>query len=118
VSRAKPDSAAIGHHRPFERVLMAVEFLHGTLRAIFLVPVVGDLRSRQIGVFTGSILILAAAYLLVPWLHAANTKSLISVGALWVALTVAFEFTFGHWVFGRSWEDLASTTTFFGAGFF
>ena len=60
----------------------------------------------QIGVFTGSILILAVAYVVVPWLHAAEKKSLISVGVLWVVLTVAFEFSFGHFVFwavvGRS----------------
>jgi hypothetical protein len=57
-------------------VLIAVEFIHGTLRTIFLVPVVGDFRSRQIGVFTGSVLILAVAYVLVPWLHATGRRAL------------------------------------------
>ena len=33
-------------------VLIAVEFIHGILRAIFLVPVEGDFRARQIGLFT------------------------------------------------------------------
>ena len=47
-------------------ILIAVEFVRGILRALFLVPVVGDFRARQIGVSTGSILILAVAYLLVP----------------------------------------------------
>jgi hypothetical protein len=42
------------------------------------------------------------------WLHAAATKSLISVGVLWLVVTVSFEFSFGHFVFGRSWRDLAS----------
>jgi hypothetical protein len=50
-------------------VLIAAEFVHGTLRTIFLVPVVGDFRSRQIGVFTGSALILTVAYLMVPVLR-------------------------------------------------
>jgi len=30
------------------------------------------------------------------------------VGMLWLVLTVAFEFSFGHFVFGRSWNNLAS----------
>jgi len=89
-------------------VLIAVEFIHGTLRIIFVVPVVGGFRARQIGVFTGSILILAVAYLFVPWLHAESTRSLLQVGLLWVVLTVTFEFSFGHFVFRRSWQDLAS----------
>jgi hypothetical protein len=45
-------------------ILIATEFVHGILRAIFLVPVVGDFRARQIGVFIGSALILLVAYLL------------------------------------------------------
>ena len=28
------------------------------------------------------------------------------VGTVWVALTVAFEFVAGHYVFGNSWERL------------
>ncbi len=117
-----PSSTVVSRHRLFERaffvwlVLIAVEFVHGILRTIFLVTVVGDFRSRQIGVFTGSILILAVAYMLVPWLHAAEKKSLISVGVLWVVLTFAFESSFGHYVFGRSWGDLASDYNLFRGG--
>jgi hypothetical protein len=107
-----PDPAARQHvlRRAFAvwLLLIAVEFVHGVLRTIFLVPVVGDFRARQIGVFTGSVLILAVAYLLVGRLHATNTRWLILVGLLWLALTVAFELSFGHFVFRRSWQDLDS----------
>lgn len=89
-------------------VLIAVEFVHGILRAFFLRPYVGDFRSRQIGVFTGSVLILVVAFLFIRWIDAPNTKSLIGVGLLWLILTVAFELVFGHFVFGRSWEGLFS----------
>jgi hypothetical protein len=70
------------------------------------VPVVGDFRARQIGVFIGSALILLVAYLFVGWLRAPDTKSLMHVGVLWLVLTVAFELGFGHFVFGRTWESL------------
>ena len=89
-------------------ILIAVEFAHGILRALFLVPVVGDFRSRQIGVLTGSLLILLVVSIFIRWLHARTTKYLILVGLLWLILTVAFEFSFGHFVFGRSWSDLAA----------
>jgi hypothetical protein len=41
--------------------IMALESTHGALRELFLAPVVGDCRARRIAVFTGSLLILAAA---------------------------------------------------------
>jgi hypothetical protein len=41
--------------------LTAAEILHRIARTVLLVPYVGDLQSRQIGVFTGSLIILAIA---------------------------------------------------------
>jgi len=91
-------------------VLMGVEFVHGAVRTIFLAPRVGDFLARQIGVFSGSFLIVLVAYLLVPWIHAEHTKSLLCVGLLWLTLTVLFELGFGHFVFGRSekaWDRIS-----------
>jgi hypothetical protein len=59
------------------------------------------------------VLILAVAYSLVPWLHATEKRVLVLIGILWLVLTVAFEFSFGHFVFGRSWEGLASDYNIF-----
>lgn len=98
-------------------VLIAVEFCHGILRAIFLVPLVGDFRSRQIGVFTGSLLILAVACVFIRWLHAPDTKSRLLVGVLWLVLTVAFELSIGHFVLGRSWDDLGADYNISRGGF-
>ena len=28
------------------------------------------------------------------------------IGSLWLALTLAFEFGFGHWAGGKSWHEL------------
>ena len=39
-------------------VLIAAEVVHGALRALLLVPAIGDFRARQAGVFTGSLLVL------------------------------------------------------------
>lgn len=87
---------------------IAVEFIHGFIRAVVLVPRVGDLQSRQIGVFTGSALILIVAYLCVRWISAPNTRALIALGVIWAVLTFTFELGFGHFVFGRSWAGLLS----------
>lgn len=80
-------------------VLMLVEFLHGTLRVLFLVPRVGDFSSRQIGVFTGSLLIFVVVYLFAPWFGPLSTRALLFVGAVWLVLTVLFEFAMGIFLF-------------------
>ena len=41
--------------------IIIVEVFHGIARTLFLAPLVGDFRARQIAVFTGSILILIVA---------------------------------------------------------
>ena len=89
-------------------VLIAAEILHGIARGIFLVPHVGEFRSNQIGVFTGSVIILAIAVVFVRWIGATRPAQLLMVGFLWLALTLAFEILFGRFVMGLPWERLAS----------
>jgi hypothetical protein len=89
-------------------LVMAVEFVHGTLRWIFLRPHVGDFRSGQIGVFTGSVLFLLIVYLCKPWMKLQSAWDCFRVGLLWVGLTLLFEWSFGHYVMGRSWESIAT----------
>jgi hypothetical protein len=75
---------------------------------MFLVPHVGEFRSNQIGVFTGSIIILIIAFAFVRWIGASRPRDLLAVGFLWLILTLAFEILFGRFVMGASWERLAA----------
>jgi hypothetical protein len=90
-------------------VLIAAEIVHGILRAILLVPIVGEFRSNQIGVFTGSAIILVIACLTIRWVGAKRTSGLLTVGFIWLVLTVAFEILFGRFVVGLTWERLAAS---------
>lgn len=89
-------------------LVMAVEFVHGTLRWIFLRPHVGDFRSGQIGVLTGSVLFLLIVYLCEPRMKLQSARDCFRVGLLWVGLTLLFEWSFGHYVMGRSWESIGT----------
>lgn len=89
-------------------VIMAVEAAHGILRELLLAPLVGDFRGRQLAVFTGSLLILGVACLFVRWIRAGTTGRLLTVGLLWLLLTLLFEFGLGLFVLGYSWERVAS----------
>jgi hypothetical protein len=89
-------------------LIICAEILHGILRAVLLVPPVGEFRSNQIGVFTGSAIILVIAYFTIRWIGAKRTSQLLTVGFIWLLLTVAFEVLFGRFVMGLSWERLGA----------
>ena len=87
-------------------ILIAAEIVHGILRALALVPMVGEFRSNQIGVFTGSAIILVIAYFTIRWIGAKRLNELLLVGMIWLMLTVAFEVLFGRFVVRLTWEEL------------
>ena len=89
-------------------VLMSAEFAHGIARAAWLVPVVGDFRSRQIGVFIGSIINLVVTALFVRWMQPRRAAAAIVIGVTWLAMTLTFEI-----VFGRLWSAIIPFGPFF-----
>ncbi len=92
--------------------IAAAEVLHGILRVRCLNRRVGDHRARQIGVFTGSGIILIIAWFSVPWLGASTAGQLVGVGFLWLVLMLAFEVAFGRLVLRTSWQRLAADFDF------
>ena len=86
-------------------LIIVVESLHGTLRQLFLVPLIGDFRARQVSVFTGSVFILLIAFALIGWIGARRTSHLLAIGLAWLVLTLVFEFTLGR-LLGMDWQRL------------
>jgi hypothetical protein len=89
-------------------LLILAEVLHGIARTLMLSPIVGDFRARQIGVFTGSFIILALSAAFIRWIRPSDVREAVHVGVLWLVLTVLFELAFGRLVVGASWERIAS----------
>jgi hypothetical protein len=89
-------------------VIILAESIHGTARALFLQPYVGDLQARQIGVITGSVIIFVIVFALIRWVGARTVSQLLRIGCLWVVLTLAFEIGLGRLVMGYSWERIIS----------
>jgi hypothetical protein len=94
-------------------IFIAIESLNGTIRTLCLVPSLGDLRAHQLSFIVGSLLILTIATIFVRWLNATSLTQLMSVGVLWMLLTVTFEVGLGHWAFGYSWTQIAADYNLF-----
>ena len=96
--------------------IIFVEVLHGIARTMFLSPAVGDFRARQVAVFTGSFLILVVAMLFIRWIRPADAGEAMSIGIVWLVLTLAFEIAFGRYVVQASWSRIASDYNLFRGG--
>ncbi len=89
-------------------IFIMIESLNGTIRTLWLVPLLGDLRAHQISFAIGSLLILTIATIFVRWLNISNVTQSIGVGVLWMLLTVLFEVSLGRLAFGYSWAQIAA----------
>ena len=79
---------------------------NGVSRETLYADAVGDETAHVIS--TGTLLSLLAGYI---WLlqrrwPLESRHEALSVGGAWAAMTVLFEFAFGHWVDGDSWSAL------------
>jgi len=88
-------------------LIMLAETGHGVIREVFIAPVIGGFRARQLGVIIGCVLIFVIAWLTARWMNARTRREQILAGALWVALTLVFEIALGR-ATGASWSRILS----------
>lgn len=89
-------------------IFIVVESLNGTIRTLWLVPLLGELQAHQVSFVTGSLIILTISTIFVRWLTISNFLQAISIGVLWMLLTVVFEVGLGRFAFGYSWSQIAT----------
>jgi hypothetical protein len=87
-------------------VVIVAESVHGTLRTLYLAPAIGDFPARRVGVVIGSALIFVIALAFIRWIGAQSRRQLLGIGALWVALTIAFEVGLGRAVLHLDWARI------------
>ena len=87
-------------------ILLILAVLNGGLRDTQLSPRLGDTVGRGISTLLLCGLIVLATWLTIGWIRPGGSREALAVGALWVALTLAFEFGVGHYGFGKPWPEL------------
>ncbi len=86
--------------------LMVIAIGNGAAREALLVPRLGAAVAHLASTLLLALFILAVAYVAIPWLAPESLGRAVVVGSIWLVLTLAFEFGFGHWVAGKSWQEL------------
>ena len=86
-------------------LIASAETVAGTIRELFITPVIGQRPAHQLGFFIAVTNILFIAWLTAPWIKAETFKSQLAVGLVWLILMLIFEFGLGY-ILGFSWEYL------------
>ena len=86
--------------------MVAIAIAHGVLRESWYGKHVSELAAHQISTLTGIILFGVYIWLVVRFWRPASPGQAIAIGLLWFVMTIAFEFLFGHYVTGHSWQHL------------
>ncbi|HVX89104.1 MAG TPA: hypothetical protein VG940_09270 [Gemmatimonadales bacterium] len=87
-------------------LLLLLAVLNGGLRERWLVPALGPLRAHQVSTLLLAALILGATWCTIRWIGPGTRRDALTIGALWLGLTLAFEFLAGHFLFHRPWPAL------------
>lgn len=86
--------------------IMLLAITNGAAREALLAPRLGERTAHVASTAILCLAILAAAWLSIGWMAVATMAAAWIIGALWLALTLAFELLAGQYLFGASWEKL------------
>jgi hypothetical protein len=94
-------------------VIALAAVVNGAAREKYLRPRFGETTGHILSTVILCAVILLFSYLTVGWIGPQTRQEAFLLGGFWVALTLAFEFLAGHYLFGNSWEKLVADYNLF-----
>lgn len=86
--------------------LVVLAIINGTIREKGYRSRMSELAAHQLSTFIGIGLFGVYVWGLTGMWQIESGGQAIVIGGIWLALTVLFEFVFGHYVMGHAWERL------------
>ena len=86
--------------------MVPLAILNGTVRETVIARHLAELPAHQLSCVTGIALFFSYTWLVSRRWPLRTSSQALAAGGIWLALTVAFEFGFGHWVAGHPWQRL------------
>jgi hypothetical protein len=83
--------------------ILGLAACNGALRDLVVAPRLGDTVARALSTVILCALILLVAHSTIRWIGPRNPGEALAIGALWLVLTLAFEFGSGLYV-GKTWS--------------
>ena len=95
-------------------VILMLAVANGILRDAVLAPALGRFAALMTSGLVLSLLILLVALLAAPWYGRLQADRYWLIGAMWLALTLGFQFGMCHFVQHKPWHELLDAYTFSG----
>jgi len=92
--------------------LMALAIANGALREGLYAKPLGELRAHQLSTLIGLLLFSGYLWLISGFWPMDSAEQAWLIGALWLIMTLCFEFLFGHYVANKSWAALLADYRF------
>jgi len=87
-------------------VIMVAAICNGAVRDVVMTPRFGDPIARALSCITLSCVIVLVAWISIRWMRPASPADAWTIGAIWLTMTLAFEFVVGHYAFQTPWPAL------------
>lgn len=86
--------------------LVIVAILNGALRVKGYSSCMSELAAHQLSTAIGLCFFSIFFWFLTGAFRLKSSEQALGIGAMWLVLTILFEFVFGHFVMGHSWNNL------------
>ncbi len=86
--------------------MVVIAILNGSLRQYGYAPHLDELLAHQISTATAVLLFGLYIWGVTHYWKIGSARQALGIGLMWLGMTVAFEFLFGHYLAGHSWERL------------
>lgn len=86
--------------------MVGIAVANGAFREAWLVPQLGEHQGRQASTLLLIVFLVGYVAVVMRIWPAASSRHAAAIGALWLVLTLAFEFLLGRFVSGLSWREM------------
>jgi len=86
--------------------MVFIAIANGAIREGWYGKHMSELQAHQIATITGVLLFGVYIWVLIRIWRPESAGQALTIGLVWLGMTVGFEFIFGHYVAKRSWRDL------------
>jgi hypothetical protein len=86
--------------------MVFIAIANGAIREGWYSKCLSELQAHQVSTVTGVLLFSVYIWVLVRLWRPASAGQALTIGLIWLSMTIAFEFLFGRYVVKRSWNAL------------
>ena len=86
--------------------MVFLAILNGMMREVIFAKKLSELRAHQLSCLTGILIFAVYTWIINSLWPMQSTEQALTIGVMWLFLTILFEFSFGHYVAHHSWRKL------------